>query len=193
MKPLSALLLAGLLAIAPGCSGEAAPTSDSGATDALDPSGPASLGTTSLGGPTTLHAFEGRLVSAQPTEAELKAGAERGLASVVNFRRPSEAVDFDERAAVEAAGMDYVAVPWNGVEELDDALLDRGRELLRDLPRPALFHCKSGNRVGPMWIAWRVLDEGADFEAAEKEARAMGLSTDAYVERVRRYVDERAR
>jgi uncharacterized protein (TIGR01244 family) len=55
----------------------------------------------------------GILVAGQPTEAELKALKQSGYTTVINVRMPEEPGQVD-RAAIEAAGLDYAAVPYTG-------------------------------------------------------------------------------
>jgi len=146
-----------------------------------------------LPGTTNVHTVAGVITAGQPSVAGFEAARELGVKSVLNNRKPAEmkGLGFDERATVEALGMEYIELPWNGVEELTDVMLDRSRQILREAPRPTLFHCGSANRVGAAWIAWRVLDEGVDVEEAVKEAQTIGLRTPTYEPRVREYVAAR--
>lgn len=61
---------------------------------------------------------------------------------------------------------------------LTDAVFDETRAWLTDDgKKPLLLHCHSANRVGAIWLAHRVLDDGLMLAAAEREATLVGLNT----------------
>ncbi|MCB9834097.1 MAG: protein tyrosine phosphatase family protein [Planctomycetes bacterium] len=133
-------------------------------------------------------------VGGQPSDGDIAALAAAGYRTVVNLRSFEEG-DLDaERASVRQAGMTYVAIPFRSAKLLQDAHFDLGRQWLRDdTARPLYMHCASGNRVGALYIAFRVLDEGADFDQAVAEARSMGLRSDELVVRAKDYVSRHQR
>jgi len=135
-----------------------------------------------------LHAFGDVWLAGQPAATDFAAVKEAGVRTVIDLRHEAEHPGFDERAAVLAAGLTYVALPWNGPDELTDAVFERSRELLDGAQRPLLLHCGSANRVGAVWIPWRVLDGGVPLETAVAEAREIGLKTPAYETKARDYV-----
>jgi uncharacterized protein (TIGR01244 family) len=138
-----------------------------------------------------MHRMGGFLLASQPREADLALLKERGVATVVDLRHEQETPSFDERAAVESLGLAYVHLPWNGAHELTDEVFDRAREVLRTARQPVLVHCSSANRVGAVWLPWRVLDGGLDYDAALAEARAIGLSSSIYEQKARVYIERR--
>ena len=72
-------------------------------------------------------------------------------------------------------------------------MLDRTREVLSDHERkPILVHCASANRVGAVWLAHRVLDDGLAYEAALAEAKTVGLKAPALEQRAKEYIDARS-
>lgn len=132
----------------------------------------------------TLH------MGGQPTEADLVALVKAGTRRVITLRKAGELKDFDEKARVGELGLEYVELPFATPTELDDATYAKARELLRQSSEtPTLLHCASGNRVGALWVAYRVLDDGVAWDAALAEAQAVGLRNPAYIERARAYVD----
>lgn len=141
-----------------------------------------------LGATARVHAIGGLLLASQPSAADLQLAVQRGVRNVISLRHADEPVGFDERAEAGRLGLSYVVLPWNGTDELTDAVFDEARRLLRDSPRPLLLHCASGNRVGAVWIPWRVLDEGVTPEQAAEEARVIGLSTPGYEQKARDYI-----
>lgn len=136
-----------------------------------------------------------RVLLGQPDAAGLAVLRASGVTGVVNFRRASEHPAFDESAACEGAGLSYANPGYRAPAELTDALIDGVREELRraEAGGGALaLHCRTGNRVGPAWIAWRALDGGVPLEQAVSEAKSMRM-VDAELERIaREYVQRRA-
>lgn len=110
-----------------------------------------------------------------------------GIRRVITLRQEGE-LEWDERAALEAAGIEFVALGFRSPETLTDELFDRLRALLSQEGVPTLLHCASGNRVGGAWIPYRVLDQGVALERALAEAREIGLSTEAYARLAAGYV-----
>lgn len=137
-----------------------------------------------------LHVCDDVLLASQPRPQDLLLLQKAGVRTVLNFRRHEE-MDFDEASIVRTLGMEYRELPWRGPEQLTDEIFDEGRRLLSEEQRPLLVHCSSGNRVGPIWIAWRVLDGGIPLEQAVQEAELAGMHTEAYAEKARAYVASR--
>ena len=101
-----------------------------------------------------------------------------GFKSVVNLRLASEAgarVE-EEGAAVRAAGMKYVHLPFN-VQTPDPKLVDDFIAAVT-LPanQPAYVHCAAGGRAAAMWMIKRVLADHWDEARALTEANALGLN-----------------
>ncbi len=129
------------------------------------------------------------ILGGQPTADELRAWAVRGVRTVVNLRLPSEDPGFDERRLVRELGMEYRNPGFKEAYELTDAVFDEVRETLRDPERKLLLlHCLSANRVGAIWLAYRVLDQGIAFDEALGEAVDVGLRSEAYIEKTRDYI-----
>ncbi len=142
----------------------------------------------SCGGVKPLTAFGVLHLAGQPSPAALEELARRGVRMVVNMRHDSEPIGYDERAAVEALGMAYEHRPWNGAKQLDDRVFGEYRAVFSSAREPTLVHCGSANRVGAVWIAWRVLDGGVELESAVAEARRIGLTSAEYEAQARDYV-----
>ncbi|MHC5028219.1 MAG: protein tyrosine phosphatase family protein [Planctomycetota bacterium] len=139
-------------------------------------------------GSMTLQSFRDVRMGGQPGLEDLEQAKSDGTVTVINLRKPDELADFDEAQAAEELGLVYHGVPWRAPDEMTDAVLDELRGLLRDAERPILLHCGSGNRVGAVWIVYRVLDDGIDVEAAVDEARTIGLKSAALEEKARDYI-----
>jgi uncharacterized protein (TIGR01244 family) len=109
-----------------------------------------------LGDAAPVHAVGNIFLAGQPQENKIAGLADRGIKTVVSLRKPEE-LDWDEAAAVEAAGMEYIAVPFDGPEELTDDVFERVREVLRDQgDEPLVLHCGRANRVSAVWLVKRV-------------------------------------
>jgi uncharacterized protein (TIGR01244 family) len=146
---------------------------------------PAQLGTIAR-----VHEMDGIYLAGQPTPGDFEDAKKAGIKTVITLRHDKE-IEFDESTVVTSLGMDFVRLPWSGPEELTDAVFDRGRELLASAPRPLMMHCNSANRVGPIWIAYRVLDGGVAFDDALREAKTIGLKTAEFADQAREYIERK--
>jgi len=101
-----------------------------------------------------------------------------GFKSVINLRLASEAgaqVEA-EGAAVKAAGMTYVHLPFN-MQTPDPALIeDFIAAVTRPANQPAYVHCAAGGRAASLWMIKRVLADHWDEGRALTEANALGLN-----------------
>jgi uncharacterized protein (TIGR01244 family) len=101
-----------------------------------------------------------------------------GFKSVINLRLASEegARVEDEGAAVRAAGMNYVHLPFN-IQSPDPKLVDDFIAAVT-LPanQPAYVHCAAGGRAAAMWMIKRIVADHWDEPRALAEANALGLN-----------------
>jgi uncharacterized protein (TIGR01244 family) len=193
MHPKTALVLALPAVLALACASPAveetpAPAAAARSTPAPAPAPADVLAPATCGALQKVHELDGVYTAGQPTAEDLLAAREAGIKTVIDLRRADEKRGYDEAAAVAEAGLAYVPLPFNGPAELNDAIFDRARELLRTAERPLLLHCASANRVGAVWIPYRVLDAGIALDAAVAEARTIGLKTPEYEALARDYV-----
>jgi uncharacterized protein (TIGR01244 family) len=102
-----------------------------------------------------------------------------GFKAVINLRQATErGANIDEnRARAEALGLKYLHIPFNGgapeARTFDDflaAIADTSNQ-------PVYVHCASAQRVGAVWLAKRVLQDGWTVEKATEEAKLIGLSS----------------
>lgn len=117
----------------------------------------------------------GFLSTGQPNEEMLDLISAAGFAAVVDLRGVEEDRGIDERAEVEARGMQYVSLP---TPDLSAATVDQaGRlaEILADIDGPVLLHCFSGNRVGSLF-ALEARSEGKSAEEALAFGEEAGLT-----------------
>lgn len=146
---------------------------------------------TKLGALPKSSAFADIIFGGQPSADDLKEAKKKGVKAVLNLREAKE-LDFDEAALVKQLEMKYHHVPFQGVPALTDDVFDQVRAVLNDKgERPLLLHCAAANRVGAVWLAYRVLDTKAKFDDALKEAEEIGLTTPGYIEKAKIYIEKK--
>jgi uncharacterized protein (TIGR01244 family) len=135
-----------------------------------------------------------RILLGQPDAAQLKALRAAGISSVINFRVPAEHAGYDESAAAAAAGVEYCSIPFANGAALTDEMIDASREALRradEQNQVAALHCRTWNRAGPIWVAYRVLDQGVPLEQAIAEAKAGQMVDPLLEQKARAYIETR--
>ncbi len=114
----------------------------------------------------------------QPSEADFALYAKLGVTKVINLRMPAEMekAGFDEAAAVKAARMEYVSVPF-GPEPPTEGDLKKIFAGIAGSGGDAkvLLHCASSNRVGFVWALYRGAEQGVPVDEAMAEGEAAGL------------------
>lgn len=139
-----------------------------------------------------LHTLSGVFLASQPSVEDFDHAKDDGVKTVIDFRSPGEVKEFDEPSIVKSLGFEYVNLGFNSPQTLTDDIFDQARKLLCDeSKKPILAHCHSGNRVGTIWLAHRVLDGGLSLEAALAEAKDVGLESPALEQRAKEYVQSR--
>ena len=101
-----------------------------------------------------------------------------GFKSVINLRLASEegAQVEEEGAAVAAAGMNYVHLPFS-VPSPDPKLIDNFiAAVAAPANQPAYVHCAAGGRAAALWMIKRVIADGWDEPRALEEANRLGLN-----------------
>ncbi len=137
----------------------------------------------SLGKTNNVHACGSLFLAGQPTKNDVEVIKQRGIKRVITLRQGRE-VDWDEGAQFEAAGIEFAAIPFGAPETLtDDVFANVRRQLQESAKQPTLLHCGSANRVGAVWMVYRVLDQGVELDVAMKEAKVVGLRNPAYEEK----------
>lgn len=128
---------------------------------------------------------------AQPDAGQLGLLKGAGVDLVINFRKPAEHADYDEQGAAAHSGLSYCNLPYGGIAELTDEVIDAARAAIRSADEKgdaAALHCRTGNRVGPGWAAYRALDRGVAVEQALGEAKAMQMLDPLAESRTRDYI-----
>ena len=107
--------------------------------------------------------------------------AKDGFKSVINLRLATEANANIELNAAQAKtlGLKYIHIPFN-TQQLDPKVIDQFLAAIADKSnQPAYVHCGSASRVGAVWLAKRVLQDGWTIEKATEEAKLIGLRGEA--------------
>jgi uncharacterized protein (TIGR01244 family) len=106
--------------------------------------------------------------------------AANGFRSVLNLRTASEGIDLKrEQELIEKAGMTYVAIPFTPSAP-GPGVVDAFIKAVKDpANHPMLIHCGSANRVGALFMIYRVVDQGWSEEKAMEEAVQIGLTNPA--------------
>ena len=141
----------------------------------------AEIFTMEIGDVKNVHRSGNLIFSGQFSPDDLQSMKSLGIQRVITLRNEGEA-DFDEPEAVTDADLEFHRVPFASEEALTDEVFNEVRDLLRDDTQKTLLHCGSANRVGGVWLTYRVLDQGVDVATAVAEAKKIGLRT-PYIER----------
>jgi protein tyrosine phosphatase (PTP) superfamily phosphohydrolase (DUF442 family) len=111
----------------------------------------------------------------QPRIEALEKLKAEGVKSIINLRQPSEHRAADEEAKAKELGLKYYNIPV----VYRDPKEEQATEFLKitDDPanRPVFIHFTAAIRVGAFWMIRRVLRDGWTVEAAEEEAKKIGL------------------
>ena len=106
--------------------------------------------------------------------------AKDGFKSVINLRLATENNANIELNAARAKelGHKYIHIPFN-TQQLDPKVIDQFLASIADRSnQPAYVHCGSASRVGSVWLAKRVLQDGWTVEKATEEAKFIGLRSE---------------
>ncbi len=151
------------------------------AQDKFDPNRPPEVFEMEMGETKNVHRSGNLIFSGQFSPADIESMKLLGIQRVITLRNVGE-VDFDEPKVVEDAKLEFHRVPFATEASLTDDVFSKVRDLLRDDSQKTLLHCGSANRVGGVWLTYRVLDQGADISTALTEARKIGLKA-PFIER----------
>ncbi len=140
-----------------------------------------------LGSTVNVHKFGNLFFGGQFSAEDLPQISKEGITRIITLRTEGE-VDWDEKKEVQDANIEFVEVPFRSPDALTDEVFTKVRNLLKDKSKKTLLHCGSANRVGGVWLPFRVLDEDADLETAIQEAQQIGLRTPFIKEKALDYI-----
>lgn len=119
---------------------------------------------------------------AQPRPEHFAVLKSRGVKTVLNLRTPGEHRAEEEKAAVEAAGMEYINIPVAYRNPTDADVVAFLKVTGDAAKRPMFVHCTAAIRVGGFWLIRRVLRDGMAWDAALEEAKTVGLVNAPHLE-----------
>jgi protein tyrosine phosphatase (PTP) superfamily phosphohydrolase (DUF442 family) len=98
-----------------------------------------------------------------------------GVKSIINLRQPSEHRAGEEEAAAKELGLRYYNIPVVYRDPKEEQVTEFLKLTDDSENLPAFIHCTAAIRVGAFWMIRRVLRDGWTVEAAEEEAKKVGL------------------
>ena len=127
----------------------------------------------------------------QPRLEHLSKLKGEGVRAIINLRQPGEHRAAEEEDMAKQLGLRYFNIPV----AFGDPKEEQATEFLKltDDPqnRPAFIHCTAAVRVGAFWMIRRVLRDGFTIEAAEEEARKIGLQNAPHLnDFARKYIEK---
>ena len=111
----------------------------------------------------------------QPKLEALEKLKSEGVKAIVNLRQPSEHRAYDEEAKAKELGLRYYNIPVVYRDPKEEQVTEFLKITDDPANRPIFIHCTAAIRVGAFWMIRRVLRDGWTVEAAEEEARKIGL------------------
>ena len=140
-----------------------------------------------LGETRNVHACGNLFLAGQFTSEDMASIRKAGVERIISLRTEGE-IEWNEQSVVEASGLEFVSVPVSGQAALTDAVFEKIRTLLRENATGTMLHCGSANRVGTVWLPYRVLDQGVPLEQARREAKTIGMRNADYEAKALDYV-----
>ena len=109
-------------------------------------------------------------------DEKVAALAAAGVELVLNLQ-PDDELNFDERAAVERAGMHYEQLPISGAKDLKQLNILAFDNILRQYHgKKTVLHCGSGNRAGAAIALRAGWLRGRKMDTAMERGRSHGLT-----------------
>lgn len=128
----------------------------------------------------------------QPTPEDFAAFKEAGGKTVISLRGEGESTSFDQAAVLADLGLTYHNPGFSSPDQLSEPIYRRVRDLLASpINEPILLHCASGNRVGAVWMAHRVLNHNVPYDQALEEAKAIGMKPQAFEPKVKELIESK--
>ena len=143
-----------------------------------------------LGDTINVHACGDILLCGQPSKEDFELAKRRGFDVIITLRTEGE-VSWDEPSFVKELGMEFHRVGFRAPPTLTDEHIEKSVKLLKKYKgKSVMLHCASANRVGAIWLAHRVINDGISLEAARKEAKTVGLRTEGFETKVLKFIKE---
>ncbi len=142
-----------------------------------------------LGNTERVHRFGNIVLAGQPDQAMFAKLKQHGITTVLSLRETIE-LDWDEKQVAEAAGLRFVQLPIQGPDDLTPKMLEESLALMRAAKEDngVLVHCAVAGRVGPVWMAYRVMEDNLSVEEARNEAKQVGMRASVLEAKVIEYL-----
>jgi uncharacterized protein (TIGR01244 family) len=114
--------------------------------------------------------------SGQPSEEGFRKLSAMGIKTVINVLPEKQCVP-NEFEIVTANNMTYRSVPFH-LSGFRKETIEQFAKVLKNAEKPVLIHCATGNHVGGLWFAYRLLEEDIPLAQALSEARKIGMRPD---------------
>jgi uncharacterized protein (TIGR01244 family) len=111
----------------------------------------------------------------QPRLEHLAKLKEEGVKAIINLRQPSEHRAAEEEAKAKELGLKYFNIPVDYQNPKEEQVTEFLKLTDDKSNLPVFIHCTAAIRVGAFWMIRRVLRDGWTVEAAEEEAKKVGL------------------
>lgn len=98
-----------------------------------------------------------------------------GVKVILNLRPSIEHRAAEEEARAKELGLKYINLPVVYRDPKEEQATEFLKILDDPANRPVFIHCAAAIRVGAFWMIRRVLRDGWAVEAAEEEAKKIGL------------------
>src|SRR5688572_12071287 len=127
----------------------------------------------------------------QPRLEHLEKLKAEGVKAIINLRQPGEHRAAEEEAKAKELGLRYFNIPVSFGDPKEEQVTEFLRITDDPKNRPAFIHCAAAIRVGAFWMIRRVLRDGWTIEAAEEEAKKIGLRESPHLnEFARKYIEK---
>lgn len=133
-------------------------------------------------------------LAGQPQVEDFAAFKAAGVTKVISLRDPSE-INWDEQAAVEAAGMEFIQIPMGKPDQLTSEKIEQVCDLLqqaKEQDTKVVLHCGAAVRASAVWMAHYCVSQNASWLEAEAFATNLVKVPDAWKAPVKTYVEQNA-
>ena len=114
----------------------------------------------------------------RPDQPGVSVLAQMGVKTIIDLENDDQAIA-TERGWAQAAGINFISEPMNGLDTPNDAEVNDILGRLTDTAnQPVFVHCMQGkDRTGLIVALYRVIDQGWTPKAAHDEMMALGFNS----------------
>ena len=127
----------------------------------------------------------------QPRLEHLEKLKADGVKTIINLRQASEHRAAEEEAKAKELGLRYFNIPVSFGHPNEEQVTEFLKITDDPKNRPVFIHCTAAIRVAAFWMIRRVMRDGWTIEAAEEEAKKIGLRESPHLnEFARNYIEK---